>query len=86
MVEKVMSALTSRDERQKPAGTVQVVDPSPLNWLYINYHVVEELIRVNPRGHIEPAAMLAFHSRDNQTLEVDVPQRLTKCLIRSASI
>lgn len=54
------------------AGTVHVVDPSPLNWLFINYHVVEEPVRVNPDGVIEPAAIEGYRWVDDLTLEVDL--------------
>ena len=45
---------------RQPIGTVNVVDPSPLNWLYITYNTVEELVRVNPEGKIRPAAMRRY--------------------------
>lgn len=57
-----------------PAGTVQIVDPSPLNWLYINYNVVEELVRVNHDGVIKPAVMSGYRWVDDTTLQVDVRQ------------
>lgn len=58
---------------EEPAGTVYVVDPSPLNWLYITYNTVEELVRVDPEGNIEPAAMSNYRWLDNGcTLEVEV--------------
>ncbi len=55
-----------------PAGTVHVVDPHPLNWLYITYNTVEELVRADRDGMIEPAAMENFRWIDDRTLEVDV--------------
>ncbi len=30
-----------------PVGTVHVVDPSPLNWLWVMYNIGEELVRVS---------------------------------------
>ncbi len=45
---------------RKPVGTLNVVDPSSLNWLYITYNTVEELVRVTPGGKTRPAAMLAY--------------------------
>lgn len=69
VVDKVTSLFTSGSE---PAGTIHVFDPSPLNWLYITYNTVEELVRVNPAGHIEPAAMKSYHWVDNQTLDIEV--------------
>ncbi len=59
---------------EKPTGTVNVVDPSPLNWLYITYNTVEELIRIDIDGNDEPAAMSDFRWLDDKTLEVDVRQ------------
>jgi ABC-type transport system substrate-binding protein len=57
---------------ERPTGTVNVVDPSPLNWLYITYNTVEELIRTDKDGNNEPAAMSDFRWLDDKTLEVDV--------------
>src|SRR6266487_130155 len=48
-----------------PAGTVQVVDPHPLNWLFITWNTMEEPVRTDQRGHIVGAAMedsRCFHS------------------------
>lgn len=39
------------------AGVLRVVDPSPLNWLYVTYNTVEELVRVTRGGKVRPAAM-----------------------------
>lgn len=61
-------------EDREFAGTVKVVDPSPLNWLYITYNTVEELVRVDTDGNTEPAAMSGFRWIDDLTLEVDVRQ------------
>lgn len=58
--------------RSAPVGTVRVVDPSELNWLYITYNTVEELVRVDPAGNIEPAAMSGYRWVDDRTLEVEV--------------
>lgn len=46
-----------------------MVDPNPLNWLYITYNTVEETVRVTKRGKIRPAAMSRYHWRDGRTLE-----------------
>lgn len=59
-------------ETGEPVGTVHVVDPSPLNWLYITYNTVEELVRAAPDGTVEPAAMGGYRWTDDRTLEVDV--------------
>ena len=59
-------------QRHEPAGSIKVVDPSPLNWLYITYNTVEELVRVTPTGAIEPAAMRSYRWLDDRTLEIDL--------------
>ncbi len=62
-----------RDVAARPVGTIHVVDPSPLNWLYITYNTVEELVRVNPEGKIRPAAMRRrYRWEDDRTLRIDV--------------
>ncbi len=55
---------------RKPVGTLNVVDPSSLNWLYIAYNTVEELVRVTPGGKTRPAAMLAYKWRSPVVLDV----------------
>jgi ABC-type transport system substrate-binding protein len=57
-------------QRGKSGGRIAVVDPNPLNWLWITYHTVEELIRVTKRGKIRPAAMRRYRWLDDRTLEV----------------
>ena len=71
LVENAVAAVAGMG-RRAPVGTVSVVDPSPLNWLWITYNTVEELVRVAPDGHIEPAAMSASRWEDDRTLEIDV--------------
>ncbi len=56
LVEKAVSLIGGPNE---PAGTIHVVDRSALNWLYITYNTVEELVRVSAQGSSEPAAMQA---------------------------
>ena len=58
--------------RHQPVGTVHVVDPSPLNWLYVTYNTVEELVRTGSTGLTVPAAMTAYRWVDDRTLEIDV--------------
>lgn len=58
--------------RGSPRGTVHVVDGNPLNWLYITYHTVEELVRVTKQGKVRPAAMRRYRWVDARTLEVQV--------------
>ncbi len=72
LIGKVTSLITGKGRRGEPAGTVHVVDPSPLNWLYITYNTVEELVRVSPEGITVPAAMKGYRWKDDRTLEVDL--------------
>ncbi len=51
-----MISLVTGERGREPTGAVHVVDPSPLNWLWIQYNTAEELVRVNSDGHVEPAA------------------------------
>lgn len=57
---------------RRPVGTLMVVDPSPLNWLWITYNTVEELVRVDLDGTLEPAAMERCSWSDDHTLDVEV--------------
>ena len=72
LIGKMTSLITGKGRRGEPAGTVHVVDPSPLNWLYITYNTVEELVRVSPEGITVPAAMESYRWKDDRTLEVDL--------------
>ena len=53
-----------------PVGTLRVVDSNPLNWLYVTYNTVEELVRVTRRGKVRPAAMCRYRWVDERTLDV----------------
>lgn len=55
---------------RNPTGTINVVDPSPLNWLWITYNTVEELVRVTPQGKVRPAAMRWYRWVDDRTLDI----------------
>jgi ABC-type transport system substrate-binding protein len=57
---------------REPVGAVHVVDPSRLNWLYITYNIVEELVRVTTLGKIRTAAMRRYRWADDRTFEVEV--------------
>ena len=73
LIEKVTSFFGGGGRRSEPVGVVRVVDPSPLNWLYITYNTVEELVRVDTQGKIRPAAMKSYRWKDDgHTLEVRV--------------
>ena len=71
-VQDAVSRIMGAGRRGGPVGTVHVVDPSPLNWLYITYNTVEELVRVTKNGTIRPAAMKRYRWADERTLEVEV--------------
>jgi ABC-type transport system substrate-binding protein len=73
LIQKVTAFFTGR-RAGKPVGTVHVVDPNPLNWLYITYNTVEELVRVTPVGITRSAAMKTYRWLDDRTLEIDVRQ------------
>ena len=55
-----------------PIGTINVVDPNPLNWLYITYNTVEELVRVDEDGKVQPAAMQSYRWLNERKLEIKV--------------
>lgn len=57
-----------------PAGTVHVVDPHPLNWLFITWNTMEEPVRTDDEGHIVGAVMRDSRWVDDRTLEVTVRQ------------
>ncbi len=54
-----------------PVGTVNVVDPHPLNWLYITWNTMEEPVRTDERGEIVGACMEDSHW-EGSTLVVKV--------------
>ena len=68
--EAVRDAAPER-ERRTPVGTVNVVDPHPLNWLYITWNTMEEPVRTDETGAIVGAAMEDSHWED-ATLVVKV--------------
>lgn len=68
----MISSVKPRDFK----GTIHVVDHSPLNWLYVTYNTVEELIRVDEKGHIVPAAMETYRWIDACTLEITLRENV----------
>ena len=72
LMKKTVSLFKSEPARPVPIGRVHVVDPHPLNWLYITYNTVEELVRVSAMGNVEPAAMSRYRWVNNRTLELRV--------------
>src|ERR671934_2915708 len=57
-----------------PAGTIHVVDPSPLNWLFITWNTMEEPIRVDEDGRIAFALATGAQWLDNHTLALTLRQ------------
>jgi len=57
-------------ERKVPVGTINVVDPHPLNWLYITWNTMEEPVRTDAAGHLVGAVMEESRWIDERTLEV----------------
>ena len=55
-----------------PVGSVNVVDPHPLNWLYITWNTMEEPVRTDERGHMVGAVMENARWTDDRTLEITV--------------
>ena len=56
-----------------PQGSITIVDPSPLNWLFITWNTVEEPVRTDRDGRIVPAVLTDFRWLDGgTTLEIDV--------------
>ncbi len=57
-------------------GTLNVVDPNPLNWLFITWNTMEEPVRTDERGIIAGAVIENGQFVDDTTFEVDVRQGL----------
>jgi ABC-type transport system substrate-binding protein len=58
------------------AGAVHVVDPNPLNWLFITWNIAEEPVRTDTEGHLICAAMADWRWVDDTTLEIDLREGL----------
>src|SRR3712207_9585347 len=67
------SGQTAAEQGQRtPVGTIHVVDPNPLNWLFITWNTMEETVRTDERGHIVGAVMEDSRWVDDRTFEIDV--------------
>ena len=53
-----------------PVGTINVVDPSPLNWLFITWNTMEEPIRIDEDGRTVFALAESADWPDEKTLEL----------------
>lgn len=58
----------------KPVGSVKVFDPSPLNWLFVLFHIIEEAVRADPLGRIVPSLANDYKWLNENTLEIDLTQ------------
>lgn len=55
-------------------GMISVVDPSPLNWLYILFNTMEEAVRADHLGNIVPSLVENFLWVDEKTLQLELRQ------------
>jgi ABC-type transport system substrate-binding protein len=67
---------TTEQAQHTPVGTINIVDPNPLNWLFITWNTMEEPVRTDPQGHITGAVMQNGQFVDETTFEIDVRQGL----------
>ncbi|GAC1444596.1 MAG: hypothetical protein NVS2B8_20190 [Vulcanimicrobiaceae bacterium] len=71
-----MSTLTQAvptAQKRVPVGTLNVVDPSPLNWLFITWNTMEEPIRTDHDGRaVYSMATGHRYTHGGKTLEIDV--------------
>ena len=63
---------TSPASAPEPVGTVHIVDPSPLNWLFITWNTMEEPIRVDEDGRVVHALAESHRWVDDRTLEMTI--------------
>ena len=53
-----------------PVGTIHVVDPPPLNWLFITWNTMEEPIRIDEDGRTVFALVESADWTDERTLQL----------------
>ena len=51
---------------------IHVVDPSPLNWLYITFNTMPEPVLATPDGRVAPALAKAYRWITDQALEMEL--------------
>jgi ABC-type transport system substrate-binding protein len=61
MSSQVSQQSSAEEGARAPAGTVHIVDPHPLNWLYITWNTMEEPVRTDEKGNIVGACMESSH-------------------------
>ncbi|MGD6801258.1 ABC transporter substrate-binding protein [Rossellomorea aquimaris] len=62
--------MNKNNELISTTGMLHVVDPSPLNWLYVLFNTMEEAVRADRKGRITPSLGESWRWVDNRTLEV----------------
>ena len=65
-------AAPQTDVTGAPIGTVHVVDPHPLNWLFVTWNTMEEPVRTDHDGHIVLALAEEAVWRDDGSFAVTV--------------
>lgn len=66
------SAAPPERRGRTPVGELVVVDPAPLNWLFITWNTMEEPIRVDEDGRVAFALATDARWSDEKTLELDL--------------
>jgi len=67
-----LSTTTAAEGLSPPVGTVHIVDPSPLNWLFITWNTMEEPIRIDEDGRVVYALAESSEWLDDRTLELSL--------------
>jgi hypothetical protein len=63
--------------RAEPVGALNIVDPHPLNWLYITWNTMEEPVRTDEEGHLSNSAMEDGRWVDGTTFEIKLREGIT---------
>ncbi len=64
----------TKPQWRAPVGTINVVDPSPLNWLFITWNTMEEPVRTDESGNIVYALATDARWLDDRTLDLALRQ------------
>jgi ABC-type transport system substrate-binding protein len=54
----------------EPVGMIHVVDPHPLNWLYITWNTMEEPVRTDEKGRLSNSALEDAYWVGSDTIEL----------------
>ncbi|QOR64581.1 ABC transporter substrate-binding protein [Cytobacillus suaedae] len=66
--------MSFQNSQNNTKGMVYVVDPSPLNWLYILFNTMEEAVGVDHLGNVVPSLAETYRWVDDTTLELVLRQ------------